>query len=660
MRHALLVPLVAIAFILGVACGQPKSSEPPPPEQPVSGDASSDDTHTLSDDTRAQVLDAALAQWKLAHRPDGTVDQEQLLAWLRSQSAFAASDLSAGGLWARFTDGRRLVFAITPPSENSDGGLDGGVRGRQHRAASHQVPDGTKALALEGMGCNPPRTTGFVANWLNERGYQAEKAPASVANFRRLVNGVSVLYVNTHGAPGGLWTTDEYRRNEGEVDPTIRADLAEHLLAYMVADDKDNGMGNCYEALHYGITTAFIRKYWRLAQDSLAFVNACSSAAVYAELPTGDGGTGADAGTDGLPNAVGDAGGGFFIGWSDRVLTYLTRDAAGYVFDLFLSENFYDKLPQPQRPWSWEAVKDGVARHAVLGETPLEFIPLGGNFGGLRPSIAYFEINEWEGKEGRIYITGSFGEDLGADSRLMIGDVEIDKSDIVQWDDQEIQADLPSSASGDVVVISRGKESNPVPLTSWELEMNYEWRPEGTMLEAMDCHVHFRGDAHGFRTRADEEPPTGKTPGNFLGMDIVHDFKTHCNFSAQGTGTWVAGVGGEPVTLFGSGTITDLEDLSLEATADPVTHELTMNFVASSKQDAITVTNQHYSGHAGVNFQTETFSGVLNNLKLDIDDDWNVKAMTLQGLPGYGYSLSISAAHATNPPRRNGSNPHPR
>ncbi len=512
-------------------------------------------------------MDAAHVQWDLAHRPDGTIDTGALLAWLRSQSVFDSAEAVPGGIEAHFTDGRGLAFMIRPP-EGASGTSETRAKPDGVLRPQAVVPDGKTALVLKGLLCKATSSASErIAGYLNQQAtYSATTQPASIANLRA-VKDVSVLYFNTHGSASGLVTSDR-PRPDLENDDLVRAELTAKppLLYHTIVDDETNEKdGGCKSREGYSITAAFIKKHWHFKEDSLVYLSACQSA------------------TGALVSACADANASMVVGWSMSVASATAAQSDSYAFRRFLGikDETGEAAFTPQRPWSWEQVLGGFGQKPADWAKPT-FSLLKGDFGSLRPSVSYFEINEWEGTEGRIYLHGVFGKDLGQDSRITVGDIEIPRSDVVQWNDEVIQANLPVSAHGDVVVIARDKKSNRVPLTEWEVDMQYEDRPTDGIVKSAHCYLHIRGDVHGYRTRADEQPPKGKPPGdpslfNYAyrrptGIAVVHDSKSYCTFHAEG----MLHQGCEVDS--GDGTASQ-NAINFEAAADPDARELGMAFV---------------------------------------------------------------------------------
>ncbi len=654
-----------VALVLAMGCGQPSdSSRAPNSATPISPQA------------RKQALDAAVDQWNRAHRPDGTIDTAAVLTWVRTQPIFQAAELTSSGLRAHFTDGHDLDFFVTPPGDTTAGTTTTrGVR-TPIFAPVHNVPKGREAVVLDGFLCWSGGT-GYVDEVLNGQGYDAgESKAASVGNLRSLVKDVSVLHLATHGNPYRLTTTDEVP--EVETDEGILADLnaVPKRLDFSISDKKPADRDRCSGEATYDITGDFIRKYWHFTDDSMVYLNACS-AIDDTIFPSFE-----------LTRSVRDANASMVIGWSVDITGGYAIPASRYVYTRLLGARDYlfdDNSTTPQRPWPWEDVRDGLARANMNPPaSELHFLLLKDDFGGLRPSLAYFLINEREGKEGRIYLTGSFGRDLGPDSRLMVGDVEVPRSDIIKWGDSEIQADLPASASGDVVVISRDKKSNPVPLTQWELSTHWDWRgnagvgPGQPHRETADCVLRFRGDVHGFRRHADEKPAAGKVSSPeelgtspWVSFHLPRDSRSSCQFNASGT--WVHTlIDGqtETVTLSGSETGNIVEDgrgaTVLKVMPDPVAHTLRMMLGIMSPTESRTLTDGSVTTTSKFHLSTDVIGvgqgGTDAWLAVEIDDAWNIQEMKPVTVPDNFdgiFTFSWDAAGAVNPPKRTGANAHP-
>jgi len=280
-----------------------------------------------------------------------------------------------------------------------------------------------------------------------------------------------------------LWTSTPVDKAN---DAKYKADLDGQFLAYMLAKPAS---GNA-SVWRYAITGKFVSTYMRFSDDSLAFIDACSSM----------GST--------LPDDLREANVSSTVGWTTPSSSL---DRPNYFFDRLLGINAaysgFKKPDPPNRPFDVASV---MAMMKAAGTTTIssggkstELVEyhLGGSFSVLRPTIALLVVHE---DDNELEIQGVFGSEEGQ--------VTIDGVDVAvqEWDSLEIRVTLPgadeSGGSGDVIVKVRDHESNAVPLTLWHVKFTYTEGPEQTInaYQRLYLDVYWRADVHRYRDYPDD------------------------------------------------------------------------------------------------------------------------------------------------------------
>jgi hypothetical protein len=159
-------------------------------------------------------------------------------------------------------------------------------------------------------------------------------------------------------------------------------------------------------------------------------------------------------------------------------------------------------------------------------------VKTGSEASNLAPSILFLAVNE--GTE-ELTIIGTFGDPLTPDRQVNLvryaeGDLVLDIKD---WKKDQIVTRLPPDVlSGDVIVVSRGRKSNPRRLMGWRGQMIYTFDDVGSLLETVVIDLIIRRDASLLRGK-DE---VGKEPRvSFLHYSIA---RKDARANSSGKGSW--------------------------------------------------------------------------------------------------------------------------
>jgi hypothetical protein len=561
-----------------------------------SGGAPGGSSGPISDDERIATLDAISEVVEGSTLPDGEVDRAALLKYFESNPQFEGSgEAPDGSVWARFTDGRLVIIpppipeaseeeatpapssdatspdlSYAPPtvavSASPEGAQEGKAVSRMRQQGGEQanLPASDVAIVMDSLGSGFADFTVALETWLNDKGYSARIEDPTVEKLKA-VRDVGVFYFGTHGGQGCLGTFQACEAAETpEAPPTqtaytyalwtltpvnelneapYKADLDAKYLAYMLADSGDKKP----DEWRYAITGEFVSTYMEFSNDSLVFIDACSSLGAGSTLPT----------------ALQQAHAAEAWGWTAPTSS---GDAPLYFFDRMLGINKspYKGTPKkpnpPNRPFDMAAVvqhMDSVGSRAVGnssgGIAYLAGRRLQGQFGILRPTIERLVVNE---EKNELEIYGVFGDSWG---RVTINDTEV----IVKedgWSSKKIIVELPDAdkpgGAGNVVVWVRKHKSNPVPLTLWHGKFTYTEGPEmigGTWTMVYD--LYLRADVHRYRTQPDTDPLDHKS-----GPIEAADGST-----AQWQCDWTGGLSGVSVSAGSSGKIPLDRDGSADA-----------------------------------------------------------------------------------------------
>lgn len=446
---------------------------------------------TASDSLRNAVLDSIVAFTSQSPAPS----VQAVLQFFRGRRAFEASGIAPGGsVWARFTDGKLLMYvsnfqpASAPPSpfNRSDGNGYGG--------RTENLPGSLKARILNSLGtafedAGSAEAVQSIRSWLDNAGYISPLGSSTAGvNDLKQVSGDGVFYMSAHGGQCyardstlifGIWTADEASPAN---DARYKLDLDSDYVTYMVALH-DNFLGFPTTSKHYGITPKFVSRYMSFGTNSLVYFNACSS-----NDPT-------------LRAACMSKGATVYVGWTNPAGSSVAFHAARYLFDRLLGANQYEPENPHQRPFYYTLIAYDMADRgydtctvegypqAKLTFTP-SFMPNSGTSLKLAPSI--LDVTPLVSPVNTMDIDGLFGSEQGT---VSLGNTDLG---IVNWASQKIRCTAPQTG-GNLVVKVRGIKSNVVQLTQWHGQFNYTFNSRGSLQHHVLFDMTFWADVHTWR-----------------------------------------------------------------------------------------------------------------------------------------------------------------
>lgn len=583
MIHYLRSRSLVLFTVVLAACGSDGGFTGPETELPV-------DTTATTDEQRFASLKAV--ESKLEELSEGNLSRDafnQAVAqWLAARAEFEASGIDpSSSVWARFRDGRLLIIANNrdPEPDSSAAGnvlsalppptASAAHEARAAAAWSPELPGAAQARLIQTFDADSHFGRGGqaaiqeMAAALTEAGYtvRAEGNDASVEGLRSIA-GDGFFYINTHGGRGesrlgeklnvyALQTSTLSNRLR-DLYPGIKRDLEGGRLVYMTAKNGKQSRGVDRWDTRYAITNLFVKEYWSFAANSIAFINACESAH-----------------EAGVPSAFVDEMHakkvGAYLGWTRAVGDQIAWRAVRYFTDRMLGANRYLPENDPQRPFELELVlrdmlDSGYTRHDA-NNSNLVLRPDGASDAGiLRPSIMRLAPDTTTGVAeliGTMMIHGQFGPNPGTEGRVIIRDrgQEVPLT-ILLWSPDSIRVRLKDRASdpgfsGDVVVISRGRKSNPRRLMAYHGTMVYTLRALGSQTLRVEMDLLGRFDPDRTRSAPGEEPVQQMAPlvsrtnlpvpfaearwaASGEGRDGYHE----CTISWSGSGTIAVGTAG--------------------------------------------------------------------------------------------------------------------
>jgi hypothetical protein len=484
---------------------------------------------TLQDSLRVTTLRA------IAHTLDSWNGQDpdsiavHAVAYLHGLPTIKNAGVTPGTttVWANFTDGFSLIIPNNrDPSTAADTLVDQASLPAPRSAAAPRhvvIPAGRRmmtALRVPTSALELPAPATFVAinaigtchinplpvikKLLRDGHYADQPTAPTVAGFKS-INNPGVLYINSHGGPGfdknlnpyyAVWTADSV---DVATLAAYKTMLANHELVGM-AETSNDATGNCRKVIHWGITSAFVRAHMHLARNSLVIVDACSSASA----PAAD-----------LRAAFAAVGASAYVGWTKTVDANFAYRSMKYLIDRILGVNEISPETPRQRAFNIDQVRDDMANHRNMVDDPhkdaiLTVFHMKDDFGLLAPTVQFLSIDD-NGIQPRLIIAGLFGTDPGASNRsVTINGQELDNID---WHPTEIDCDIPetgANAHGTVVVKvgsgAHARASNPVNITEWQGELDYDRDEPGDQAAHMKIKVRILADIHDFRDDPGEPP----------------------------------------------------------------------------------------------------------------------------------------------------------
>jgi hypothetical protein len=581
IRYLRSLSLVLVMAVLA-ACWGDRGATGPETELP-------EDTTAITDEQRFASLEALESKLEDLSAANLSRDafNHAVAEWLAARAEFEASGIDpSSSIWARFRDGRLLIIANNLDPE-PDSVAAGNVLSAVPRstapfpqeapaaAGTPQLPATAQARLIQTFDANSHFGRGGqeaiqeMAAALTEAGYTVRTGgnDASVEGLRSIA-GDGFFYINTHGGKGesrlGV-TLNVYALQTSTVAnivrdlyPGIRRDLDAGRVVYMTANTSRTLLGREIWDTRYAITHLFVAEYWSFAANSIAFINACESAHE-ADVPSA------------FVAAMHAKDVGAYLGWTRAVGDQIAWRAARYFTDRMLGANRYLPETVPQRPFELELVlrnmlNRGYLRHDANNSNLVLRRDSASDAGLLRPSIMRLAPDTTLGVAdliGTMMIHGQFGPDSLPGRRVIVRDrgQEVPLS-ILAWTPDSIRVRLNLRASdpgfsGDVVVTSHGRKSNPRRLLAYHGTMVYTLTALGSQTLRVEMDLLARYDPDLVRSAPGEEPRPQTAPlvsranlpapfaearwaASGTGWDGYHD----CAISWSGSGTISAGTDG--------------------------------------------------------------------------------------------------------------------
>ncbi len=369
----------------------------------------------------------------------------------------------------------------------------------------------------------PSATSTQIISLLNEKKY--ERIMATVADLQTLRNlgRLKVLYYTAHSLSPDQLPDPDYHgpirygiQTQEALPPHPKTNFSPNFYPPATRDDiAANRVGFfsfCNEQTKlckdvWFFNDLFVERYISFGDDSLFFLDSCSSAAPEAAE---------------MQRALFGNNLSVFVGWSEPVWVQRGWEIANIFFDRWLGTNHVEPVPDPpQRPFDAESVraeleKEGNDTAPAKGfNAKLTILPRpgGGKVAGA-PSIQLIQVKE---KDKEMKIGGIFGKDPGSDRRKV--KLAGQALEVKEWKEEEITCTLPKSSGGsqvDVEIIADDHEGNKVQITEWTVKFTHEGHSEfkdkdtGEVFASSDgkytFDVKFRADVHEYREEAGQEP----------------------------------------------------------------------------------------------------------------------------------------------------------
>ena len=540
---------------------------------------------------RLAALKAVNALIRKLPRKNRDAENKEVLRFLLKRPEFQSAWITSDGcVRALFTDGREYTFynnywpdkepAPAKPAPGKPAPVSGLSRRDWIQVASSDARalftgGAAAALAARGAGARvAPVVTGTggpnlpnsiqarmlcglgysrdamqeARKLLLDRGYTFPLAMSTDASLENLtkVKGDGVFLLETHGDELSLTTTTRVS-DKMEASDLVNEKIEDiDIFTGKPISWRGVSMGTAWIAASpatpaivypfevYCINRFFIKKYMKFADDSLVWVNACSTFSKH------------------LIHGFKAANASVYASWTNTANAGAAEPALLYALDRLLGANEISPEEDPwQRAFDIDSVyadmeKEGHAKHRsaiFLGaETTLGVEKIQGAFAVLAPSIQHAFVHETNRE---LKLTGIFGDDPGT---VTVNNVDLT---VKKWEPDEIVCDLPAAnapgGAGPVAVKVRGIKSNTVPITLWHgrFEYGFEMKPRnasGSVTQNYVFDAWFRQDIHAFRRAAGQDPEHLRSVSAHLApISTCHHSAggTFVNGSQQST-TWEA------------------------------------------------------------------------------------------------------------------------
>ena len=487
------VPPASVAG--GVFAAKPKPTPSPTPKP------------TLPPDQIVTALESIETYYARLPHADPATDLETLASYVRKQKAFSSAQLTPGGLTVQFSDGRyAMIFGDhleETKKEQSDAAIPRSTVAAQPLAsAPHEIAflvknDGDAAFS-------PSRQLRFAATfpasgWSSSR-YASGALGVSLGNILALkrLGPLDWLDVATHGAVSVQAKKFSYVwLSTTPVNPTT-------MSTYALDFSKNDVM---FAVVLYARPKTLVLPTFAFTPNFLTAHLAFNSGAIvdnqscFGQNPL----IAAD-----VAATLAKSGVATYLGWTKSVGGNDADETDAFLLDRLLGERVpsvtllnqyvHPRMP-PQRPFSLAQVISAIStvtRSGIISDTSnvpysvsnlhdplnLPYPPLSDGYiarfvvtGSGQylpnplteyspPSIATMQVNEGA-PNAMLVIDGQFPPQTGT---VTVGSA---KAPVTSWSTGEIDAALPPSAAGDVVVTSNGVPSNAAPLTEWVGHASY-------------------------------------------------------------------------------------------------------------------------------------------------------------------------------------------
>jgi hypothetical protein len=185
--------------------------------------------------------------------------------------------------------------------------------------------------------------------------------------------------------------------------------------------------------------------------------------------------------------------------------------------------------------------------------------------------------------------------------------------------------------AGDVVVVSRGRRSNPRRLMAWNGSLLYTFRPAGDIVVRIELGLVVRFDPDRVRTAPGMTPVAGPEQPT---RSQFHFAEAHWTASGSAPAT---DSNGNPCTLTASGSGTVRSDQSVPAAHcshrgdfDPLARTLSISHLMVVRPGA-TLSGCGDGSYLAVDFGTGYISGPGNPLVMVMDGAWRLTADSRTG-----------------------------
>ena len=468
---------------------------------------------TLPPDQVVAALESIETYYTRLPHTDATTDLETLASYVRKQRAFSSAQLTPGGLTVQFSDGRYgMIFGDhLDPIEEKQGDIAfprPAAAARPLASAPHEiaflVADNGDPIFKPALG--QQFAAAFPASGWSSSKYASEELGLSLEEILALgrLGPLDWLDINTHGGVMGdvkkfsyVWLSTTPVTSTNVVTYDRDMSLGNVLFGIRLTLPAPTGSrGISRVAPAFVFTPGFLTEHLSFNPGAIVDNQAC-----FGQNPL----IAAD-----VAAILAKGGVATYLGWTKAVAGGDSDETVAFLLDRLLGERapsvtlldqyVHPRMP-PQRPFSLVQVVSAmstVSRSGIISRTlhvpysvsnvrnpiNLLFPPLSDGYVSRfvvtgdgqylpnplteysPPSIATMQVSEGS-PNAMLVIDGQFPPQPGT---VTVGSA---KAPVTSWSTGEIDAALPPSAAGDVVVTSNGVPSNAAPLTEWVGHASY-------------------------------------------------------------------------------------------------------------------------------------------------------------------------------------------